>query len=173
MNDIVVAILTALAGFVVWIIQRNVERRETARLRRERLYTTLLSACVEFAGTGNGAPFIFESQRAWLYASDEVLREINEYLKAFVAVGRAEGHKGDHQAEWSAVRDAEARMRSSIRKELFPKTTITPDWVKGEWELVTSRPERIQEYLRRGSSLPEVDDTPSGSPQAKPKSGAG
>ena len=172
MAEITVAISTAVVGFVVWIFQRNVERRETARLRRERLYTTLLSACVEFAGTGNGAAFIFESQRAWLYASDEVLQAINEYLKAFAALGRADGHKGEHREEWIAVHDAEARIRSSIRKELLPKTMITAEWVKGQWELVTSRPERIQEYLRRGSLLSQVDDAPRGSPHAKPEAGA-
>ncbi len=166
MNDIMVAVLTALAGFVVWIVQRNVERRETARLRRERLYSTLLSACVEFAGTGNGAPFIFESQRAWLYASDEVLQAINDYLKAFAALGRADARKGEHPEEWLAVHDAEARIRSSIRRELSPNTTITADWVKGQWEVVTSRPERIQEYLRRGTPLGQVDTAPGGSVHA-------
>ena len=167
MTDVVVAIFTALAGFVVWIVQRNVERRETAHLRRERLYTTLLSACVEFAGTGNGAPFIFESQRAWLYASDEVLQAINEYFKASLALGRAWDDKDEHQEEWIAVLKADNGLRSSIRKELLPRTNITKDWVKGQWELVTSRPERIQEYLRRGSPLSQVDDAPSGSPHAK------
>lgn len=152
MTDIAVAILSALAGFLVWITQKYFERRATERLRKERLYGTLLAASVEFVGTANGAPFIIESQRAWLYASDAVLEAINEYLKAFVTYGDAQRRGVDPSAMWEAVKDAEGRLRLSIRRDLHPETKINGHWVKGQWEMVTSSPERIREYLQRGSS---------------------
>jgi hypothetical protein len=83
MNNIVVAILSALAGFLVWIGQRHFERVAAERLRRETLYV--------------------ESQRAWLYASDEVREAINEYLEAFVAVGASEGREADTGETWKAL----------------------------------------------------------------------
>jgi len=54
--------------------QKIRERRDIERLRKEELYKTLLAATVEFASYANGAPLVIESQRAWLYASDEVLQ---------------------------------------------------------------------------------------------------
>jgi len=173
MTDAAVAILSALAGFLVWMTQRYFERRATERLRKERLYGTLLSACVEFVGTGNGAPFIIESQRAWLYASDAVLEAINEYLKAFVAYGDAQGRGVDCSETWEAVKDAEGRLRLSIRRDLHPKTGISGQWVKGQWEMMTSRPERIREYLRRGSPATQEDDTSNPPSQPTPKGGRG
>src|SRR5689334_15639116 len=141
MNNIVVAILSALAGFLAWLGQRHFERRTAERLRKEKLYGTLLSAAVEFVGTGNGAPFIIESRHAWLYASDEVLEAINEYLKAFVALGVAEGREADTTETWKALKGAEGRLRLSIRRDLRPRTRISASWVSHRWEMVSSRPE--------------------------------
>jgi hypothetical protein len=149
MTNVAVAILSALAGFLVWMAQRYFERQAEGRLRKETLYGMLLAACVEFDGTGNGAPFIFESQRAWLYASDDVLKAINEYLKAFVAYGVVEGRGGDGSEEWKAVEKAEGGLRLSVRKDLQPKSEISGHWVRTNWNVIISRPERIQEYLRR------------------------
>jgi hypothetical protein len=51
MNAIAVAILSALAGFLVWIAQRYYERRATEHLRKEELYRTLLAASIELFTT--------------------------------------------------------------------------------------------------------------------------
>ncbi|MBI1807421.1 MAG: hypothetical protein HYR76_10270 [Ignavibacteria bacterium] len=129
------------------------------RLRKEELYRTLLSASVELFTTGDGAPFVVESQRAWLYASDEVLEDINVYLKAFSAYADAKQRKADIAGLWTAVLKAEGRLRLSIRKDLQPKTQITAEWVKREWEMITSRPERIRRYLGRESASSKKDKT--------------
>src|SRR5260221_6419589 len=142
MTDIAVAILSALVGFLVWIVQRHFERLAAERLRREELYGTLLSASAEFIGTKNGAPFIIESQRAWLYASDDVLKKINDYLKAFLAEGEAQGSAMNDSEEWAAVLKAEGRLRLAIRKDLSPNSVITDRWVSEEWNHATSHPER-------------------------------
>ena len=159
MNAIAVAILSAVAGFLVWIAQRYYERRAADRLRKEELYRTLLAASIELFTTGDGAPFVVESQRAWLYASDEVLEDINAYLKAFSAYAAKKQHEADSADAWAAVKDAEGRLRLSIRKDLRPKTQITPQWVAGEWETIISRPERIRSYLGRDSGVSKEDET--------------
>lgn len=157
MNAIAVAILSALTGFLVWIAQRYYERRATERLRKEELYRTLLAASIELFTTGDGAPFVVESQQAWLYASDEVLENINAYLKAFGNYAGANQRKVDCSDTWAEVKKAEGRLRLSIRKDLRPKTRVTPQWVAGEWETITARPERIRHYLGRDSALSKTD----------------
>ena len=160
MTDLAVAILSALAGFLVWIGQRYFERKAAERIRKEKLYGTLLTACAEFVGTMNHAPFAIESQRAWLYASDEVLEAINEYQKAVLAFGDAQRAGVDFSEAWKAVEDVDGRLRLSIRRELHPETRISQRWVKAKWEVVTSQPERIREYLRRTSTIPLDDAIP-------------
>jgi len=152
MTDIAVAILSALAGFLVWIVQRYYERKAAERLRREELYGTLLSSSAEFIGTGNMAPFIFESQRAWLYASDEVLERINDYLTAALAEGESERSGVDSSTQQDDLYRAEGHLRLSIRRDLHPATQLTKAWVDKHWNRATSTPARIQEYLQRDRS---------------------
>jgi hypothetical protein len=159
MDAITVAILSALAGFLVWIAQRYYERRAAELLRKEALYRTLLAASIELFATGDGALFVVESQQAWLYASDEVLENINAYLKAFSAYAETKQRETDSADTWAAVKEAEGRLRLSIRKDLRPKTKITPQWVAGEWKTIISRPERIRRYLRRDSALSKAEKT--------------
>ena len=153
------AMLSAVAGFLVWVAQRYYERRAAERLRKEELYRTLLAASIELFTTGDGAPFVVESQRAWLYASDEVLGQINTYLKAFSTYADKKQHGADSTDAWTAVKEAEGRLRLSIRKDLRPKTQITPQWVAREWQMIISRPERIRRYLGRDAGMSKEDET--------------
>lgn len=152
MNEITVAILSALAGFLVWIAQRYHERRAAEHLRKEELYRTLLAASIELFTTGDGAPFVVESQQAWLYASDEVLKDINAYLKAFSNYAGAKQRKVDSSDAWAEVKRTEGHLRLSIRKDLRPRTRVSPRWVSGEWETIISKPESIRRYLGRDSA---------------------
>lgn len=77
-----VTVLGAVGGLATWLIQRRVERMAAERLRKSALYESLLYAITELSSFGNGAPILVESQNAWLYASDEVLRAVNGYLTA-------------------------------------------------------------------------------------------
>lgn len=153
------AILSAVAGFLVWVAQRYYERRAADRLRKEELYRTLLAASIELFTTGDGAPFVVESQRAWLYASDEVLEQINAYLKAFSVYADQKHCGADSTDAWTAVKEAEGRFRLSIRKDLRPKTQITPQWVAREWQMIISRPDRIRRYLGRDAGMSKEDET--------------
>ena len=145
------AVVSALIGFLVWIAQRIIERRADERRRKEELYGTLLAATLEFSSYGNGAPFIIESQRAWLYASDEVLSAINKYLSAFLKyLEQRDGQDSKElSANWDSVQVAEGVLRLAIRKELHPATRVDEKWVKDEWTIITSHKENIREYLTR------------------------
>jgi len=105
---------------------------------------------VEFASYANAAPLVFESQRAWLYASDEVLRAINGYLKACAVYVKQQGESDMNINErWAAFKEAEGVLRLAVRRELSPGTRINEEWLRQEWEIITSHKENIMEYLGR------------------------
>jgi hypothetical protein len=157
---IIVAIVSALGGFIVWIAQKIRERRDTERLRKEELYKTLLAATVEFASYANAAPLVIESQRAWLYASDEVLRAISGYLKSCAGYVEQQGKSDININErWAAVKEAEDVLRLAVRRDLSPGTRINEEWLRQEWEIITSHQENIMEYLGRnprGETKPPI-----------------
>ena len=147
---IIVAIVSALGGFLVWMAQKIRERRDIERLRKEELYKTLLAATVEFASYANGAPLVIESQRAWLYASDEVLQAINGYLKACKRHVEQQGESDiNFDERWAAVKEAEGVLRLAVRRDLSPGTRINEEWLRQEWEIITSHKENVMEYLGR------------------------
>ena len=145
---IIVAAISALVGFLVWVAQRRIEHREAERLRKEKLYEQLLEAIVELASFGNGAPFLIESQKAWLYASDAVLTAINDYLRVFLEQGGPPGSRTTPE-ERIAKQQAEAKIRLAIRQDLFPSTKIDIHWIVEKWQPVASSKEAILEYLDR------------------------
>lgn len=145
---VIVAILTALGGFIAWLAQRRVEQREAERRRREVLYEGLLEAITELSSFGNGAPLLIESQKAWLYGSDEVLTAVNDYLKVFLD---QEGPPGalTSPAHRSKRQQAEGKIRLAIRRDLYPKTILKEQWISEEWKPIASSEEGIREYLQR------------------------
>jgi hypothetical protein len=149
-TEVVVAILSALFGFLTWRVQRFYERLADERRRKEDLYGALLTASIELIATGDGAPFVIESQRAWLYASDEVLERINDYLAAYADYGEALARGVSTTTRKPSLR-AEALLRLAIRKDIRPKTGISADWVTKQWTTIISRPERVRRYLGRES----------------------
>jgi len=145
---IVIAVVTALVGFLTWLLQRRVERRKADRLRKEALYEKLLEAITELSSFGNGAPVLIESQKAWLYASDDVLRAVTNYLKVFL------DEQGSTDVpitqEQRAVRQRqEGAIRLAIRRDLERSTTLDENWMSNEWKPVASSEEAIREYLAR------------------------
>ena len=147
---VIVAILTILGGFIAWLAQRKVEHRDAERLRKQRLYEKLLEAIVELSSFGNGAPLLIEAQKAWLYASDEVLAALNDYLKLFID---QEGPPGilTSPEERQRRQKAEGKIRLMIRRDLHPKTTLNEQWISEEWKPIASSEKAIREYLRRSS----------------------
>jgi len=100
---------------------------------------------------GTGAPFVVESQRAWLYASDDVLRAIATYRRRLL-------ESADHLAnlndeETTAMKEAQDNIYLAIRKELSPKTAIGHGWAKQQWVDIGSAKEKVGEYLQRTGKM--------------------
>jgi len=133
---IVVAIVSAFAGLITWIAQKDRERRDSARQKKLDLYETLLT-CVIHLTAQDATPFFVESQQAWLFASDDVLAQINAYTKA-LASGNADNKQ---------LNDILGKLLLSMRLDLGLKTEINEDWVKSNFRAVTAPPEQLQKYL--------------------------
>ena len=145
---VVVTAVSALLGFVVWIIQKNVERRHAERLRKEALYENLLESVIHLRSFGDGAPFLIESQKAWLYATDNVLYAINDYLKVFLKYPTSQGEASSTERR-EALQAAEGEIRLQIRRDLFPKTIMNSEWLRTHWEPIAAPKESIHDYLSR------------------------
>lgn len=127
---ILVAILTAFVSFVIWVVQRTIERRHAERHRKEQLYEGLLEAIVQLSSFGDGAPIIVESQKAWLYATDDVLEAITEYQGIWRGDPNRQPGTPPTPDERNKRNAAEAKIRLQIRRDLFPRTRLTPHWMK-------------------------------------------
>ncbi|SRR6266545_6472616 len=145
---ILAAIVAALAGFSTWLGQRRIERQQNERLRKEKLYEALLEAITEISSFGNGAPLLIESQRAWLYASDEVLRAVNAYLKVFLGE-RANPGSPTSPDERESRQRREGAIRLAIRRDLDRRTSLDENWISNEWSPIASSEKAIREYLER------------------------
>ena len=73
------AIVSAICGLIVWLIQKNRERKDKLLHQKQLLYESLLLSMVDLY-SGNIAPIFVESQLAWLYASDNLLKLLNSYF---------------------------------------------------------------------------------------------
>jgi hypothetical protein len=147
---IIVTALTLFGGFIAWLAQRKVEHRETERRRKEKLYEGLLESIVELSSFGNGAPLLVESQKAWLYASDDVLLAVNEYLKVFLERQVAPGVATTPE-EQAARQQKEGSIRLAIRRDLFTETRIDEQWISAQWKPIASSEKAIREYFQRRS----------------------
>jgi len=145
---IIVAAVAALAGFLTWLGQRRIELQQTERLRKEKLYEALLEAITELSSFGNGAPLLVESQKAWLYASDEVLRAVNGYFKVFLGERAAPGEPTTPE-EREARQRRDGAIRLAIRRDLNRNTSLDEDWMSREWTPLASSEKAIREYLER------------------------
>jgi len=149
---IMTAILSALAGLIVWVVQREFERRQREHLRREELYLRLLNSFLELRVSGNVAPFLCETQRAWLYASDEVLRLIHHYWEVFQ---KEQTNSGSANTE--ARNLVENRFRVAIRRDLHRRTQLDPIWFTAARQPLLADMDALREYLnRQGASEDEA-----------------
>jgi hypothetical protein len=141
------ALTTAVAGLIVWTLQKRREREEQGRQRKQLVYEALLMALSELP-THNAAPLYVESQLAWLYASDEVLAVLSSLFAGFRTpepfTGRAE---------------LLAKLLLAMRKDVFPSTSVTADLLRDAFESGHPPVQDLQEYIeRRRRSLKVSED---------------
>ena len=140
---IVVAIVSALAGLLTWTWQREKERISNLQQRRFLLYEKLLNSVV-YLTASDAAPFFVESQQAWLYASDDVLKALNAY-----AMMASSSEKTNEK-----LNALLGELLISIRQDsgLPGRTDIDKDWVGKNFRAVTAPRELIQAYVDKARS---------------------
>jgi len=143
---ILAAAVTGFLGIAAWFLQRHVEQKHAEHLRREILYEKLLDALTEFSSFGSGAPFLIESQKAWLYASDEVLFAVNSLLVLFSDHESSSPTKPELRKLWM---EREGAIRLAIRRDLHRSTRLDERWISTEWKPIEAPEKAIREYLSR------------------------
>lgn len=139
-----VALASTMGGFVIWIIQKNKERRDQIRQRKQAVYESLLTAVTELYSS-NAAPLFVESQLAWLYASDNALKLLNSL---FVSIR-------DKKSE-AELQDLLGRLLLEMRRDVFDKTAISEEWLQNNFVAVTPPREDVLTYLER--RLPKLGE---------------
>ncbi len=138
--------VAALLAFVGWFAQRHLEHRASERERKELLYRNLLTSMAILNSAGEAAPLLIEYQEAWLYASDEVLKDLQRYI----AIVARQDPESDQVAE--ELRLLQGRIRLGIRRHIYPGTSIDDSWLRNNYQAIASDPKSVRAYLdKRGS----------------------
>jgi len=132
-----VALASAIVGFIIWLVQKNRERRDQIRQRKQALYESLLTAVTDLH-LGNAAPLFVESQLAWLYASDSVLKLMNSL---FVAIR-------DKRSNDELVALL-GNLLLEMRRDIFDQTEISEEWLKEKYVAVAPPGDDVMKYIER------------------------
>lgn len=124
MNGLVLAVVTAALGLATWTVQQVLARHADERKRREELYGALLDAVLDMSSREDSGPLVVESQRMWLYASDEVLRAVNEYLRYYLSEGEIRPGEPISDEKRAGIKRRDAQIRLAIRRDLQRRTSL-------------------------------------------------
>jgi hypothetical protein len=130
-------VVSGVVGLVVWLVQKDRERKDQIRRRKQALYESLLTSVTELYSS-NAAPLFVESQLAWLYASDNALELLNSL---FVSIR-------DKKSE-SELQELLGKLLLEMRRDVFDKTRISEEWLKAQYVAVTPPREDVLKYLER------------------------
>lgn len=137
---LVVALATAGIGFLVWLFQKQREHEDQIRQRKQALYESVLYALAELPAN-NAAPLFVESQLAWLYASDNVLRQTQALFDSLIA-----------KEPYSVRIKLQGNLLLEMRRDIFTRTNISENWVKENYDPGNPPPEDIVKYIERKTS---------------------
>src|SRR3712207_5702210 len=121
-TPLVVALVTAGVGFVVWLFQKQREHEDQIRQRKQALYESVLYALAELPAD-NTAPLFIESQLTWLYASDNVLREMQSLFDSLI-----------NKEPYSERIKLQGNLQLEMRRDIFTRTNISEAWVKEKYD---------------------------------------
>ena len=84
-----------------------------------------------------------EPQMAWLYADDQIVKAINDYLKIEAK------YRSQNPETPSQLNSADAKIRAAIRKDLIGNTHLDAKWITSEQHILAPTKEALAEYLGR------------------------
>lgn len=150
MEAIVLAIITASLGLLTWTSQQILSRMEERRKYKEDLYRKLLDAIVDIGVLAESAPLVVESQRMWMYASDEVLEAVYEYLRYYLSAKEQRFGNGSIPDDVrNMIQEKDALIRLAIRRDIRPRTKIDRSWIHSRFLAVGAPADSIKTYRER------------------------
>ena len=140
-------VLGSVLGSVhIWYLEENAQRLEQDRLRQESLYRGLVEGLTMLSSGGSGAGFVVESDRALLYASDDVLRAVAGCRRQLLDF--ADHLDSLSVTEQQALNKATAKIYLAVRKELWQDTTMDELWAERKWARIGANPAEVERYLQ-------------------------
>lgn len=148
-EPVLLAIVTASVSLFSWTAQQYMTFREERRKDKEELYKRLLDAVVDMGSLRDSGALVIESQRMWLYASDEVLNAVSDYssfyLKVMESLKPGEEMPRDIRR---MIETKDAEIRLAIRRDIM-RTEINKDWIENNYRALGSPPESIRNYRKQ------------------------
>jgi len=147
MEAITLAIITASLGLLTWTSQQIFSRVEERRKYKEELYKKLLDAILDMSVLADSAPLVVETQRMWMYATDEVLDAVYDYLGYYLSAKEQRFSNGlipDDVRKEIQVKDALIRL--AIRRDIRPGTKIDRSWIHSRFLSVGAPADKIKTY---------------------------
>ncbi len=147
MEAITLAIITASLGLLTWTSQQIFSRVEERRKYKEELYRKLLDAILDMSVLAESAPLVVETQRMWMYASDEVLDAVYDYLRYYLSAKEQRSSNGlipdDVRKE---IQEKDALIRLAIRRDIRQGTKIDRSWIHSRFLSVGAPSDNIKTY---------------------------
>jgi hypothetical protein len=154
MDAATLAIVTASLSLLSWTSQQYFARNEEKRRKKEELYRKLLDSILDVSALGDAAPLIVESQRMWLYASDEVLEAVYDYVKFFYDyVLNTFATDKNHEKLNAEISEKIAIISLAIRRDVRRSTKINREWIRSRYISMAVPKEAIAQYRNQTRSV--------------------
>jgi hypothetical protein len=146
-------ILAGVIGVITYSWQENTKTKTAIEERRKDLYQALIRKLVELLAAKTGSArseILSEIEKSWLFASDEVLKAIYDYMKMYdTYFAKSQGDILTEIRQNAASRDEIAtsisRIFLAMRRDIkrIRPTLIDEDWIKNyvrvyEWGIIAA-----------------------------------
>lgn len=141
---IVVAILGVAGAILAHAVQQLLQYKATQRQNLIESYSALLVGMAELRSTLEVKNFICELQKAWLFASDDVLELCQEYIDTIAAAVFIDRHLAEEEAENPDLKKVKLDLQKkaskldglialAMRKHALGRTRFDQNWIEQEY----------------------------------------